>query len=162
VSDTEKDDGFMRRAIALSRIGMDEGAGPPFGALIVRNGAIIAEGYNLSFQTNDPTSHAEIVAIRRACEAIGSGTLTDCTLYTSAEPCPMCLGAIYWSGLAKVYYGNDCATVAAAGFDDRRLYHEMSLPASERSLPMVQRLDDEARQAFEAWHDRVTDGKALT
>ncbi len=151
------DDAFMRRAIDLSRVAMEEGAGPPFGAVIVRDGRVIAEGYNTSFATKDPTAHAEIVAIRRACEAIDSRSLEGCVIYSSSEPCPMCLGAIYWSRIAKVYFGNSCAAAALAGFDDTRLYREMSQPAEDRAVSMAQRLSDEAKTVFDAWQARPTD-----
>ena len=152
----ETGDAFMRRAIELSQKAMDEGAGPPFGAVIVRNGKVIADGYNNSFATNDPTAHAEIVAIRRACEAVDSRFLNDCVIYSSSEPCPMCLGAIYWSGIGQIYYGNDRTAAAAAGFDDARLYREIALPVEDRALPMMQQLAGEARGAFDAWQARAT------
>lgn len=145
----------MRRAIELSRRAMNEGAGPPFGAVIVRDGQVVAEGHNNSFATNDPTAHAEVVAIRRACEAVGSRSLKGCVIYSRSEPCPMCLGAIYWSGMGKIYYGNDRTTAAAAGFDDARLYREIALPVDERALPMAQQLADEARAVFDAWQARA-------
>ncbi len=151
----ETGDAFMRRAIELSQKAMDEGTGPPFGAVIVRNGQVIADGYNNSFTTNDPTAHAEIVAIRRACELVSSRFLEDCVIYSSSEPCPMCLGAIYWSGIRKIYYGNDRTAAAAAGFDDARLYREIALPVEDRALPMMQQLAGEARGAFDAWQARA-------
>ena len=151
---SETDDTFMRQAINLSRIAMEEGAGPPFGAVIVRDGRVIAEGHNNSFATKDPTAHAEIVAIRRACEAVGSRSLEGCVIYSSSEPCPMCLGAIYWSRIAKIYFGNSCAAAALAGFDDSRLYREMSQPAKDRALPMVQQLAKEAKTVFDDWQTR--------
>jgi len=134
---------------------MNEGAGPPFGAVIVRDGQLIAEGHNNSFVTKDPTAHAEIVAIRRACEAVNSHSLERCVIYSSSEPCPMCLGAIYWSGITKVHYANSCVAAAAAGFDDTRLYRELALPVEDRALPMVQQLADEAKAVFDAWQARV-------
>ena len=155
------EDAFMRRAIELSRRAMDEGAGPPFGAVIVRDGQVVAEGYNNSFVTNDPTAHAEVVAIRRACEAVGSRSLKGCVIYSSSEPCPMCLGAIYWSGMGRIYYGNDRTAAAVAGFDDARLYREIALPLEERALPMAQQLADEARTVFDAWQARA-DGNTGT
>jgi len=154
--ESETDDAFMRRAIDLSRIAMNEGAGPPFGAVIVRDGRVVAEGHNNSFVTKDPTAHAEIVAIRRACEAIDSRSLEGCVIYSSSEPCPMCLGAIYWSRIAKVYFGNSCAAAAMAGFDDTRLYREISQSAKDRAVPMVQQLADEAKTVFDAWQARPT------
>lgn len=150
----ETGDSFMRRAIELSKKAMDEGAGPPFGAVIVRDGKVVAEGHNNSFVTKDPTAHAEIVAIRRACEAIDSRSLEGCTIYSSSEPCPMCLAAIYWSRIAKVHFGTSCATAALAGFDDTRLYKELSQPMEERAVPMVQQLADEAKTVFDTWQAR--------
>jgi guanine deaminase len=152
---SEPEDAFMRRAIELSRQAMDEGAGPPFGAVIVHDGQVVAEGHNDSFVTNDPTAHAEIVAIRRACKAMGSRSLKGCVIYSSAEPCPMCLGAIYWSGMGRVYYGNDRTTAAAAGFDDERLYREIALPVEDRALPMVRQLAEEAKAVFDAWQAKI-------
>ncbi len=151
----EAGNAFMRRAIELSHKAMDEGTGPPFGAVIVRDGQVVAEGYNNSFTTNDPTAHAEVVAIRRACEAVGSRFLKGCVIYSSSEPCPMCLGAIHWAGIGRVHYANDRTTAAAAGFDDARLYREIALPVEERALPMVQQLADEAKAAFDTWQART-------
>ena len=152
---SEVEDAFMRRAIQLSQRAMDEGTGPPFGAVIVRDGQIIAEGCNTSFATNDPTAHAEVVAIRRACEAVGSRFLKGCVIYSSSEPCPMCLGAIHWAGIGRVHYANDRTTAASAGFDDARLYREIALPVEDRALPMVQHLADEAKAAFDVWQART-------
>ena len=153
---SETGDAFMRRAIELSRIAMEEGAGPRFGAVIVRDGRGGAEGHNNSFATKDPTAHAEIVAIRRACEAVDSRSLKGCVIYSSSEPCPMCLGAIYWSGISKVCFGNSCAAAASAGFDDAHLFQEMSQPAKDRAMPMEQQLAEEARTVFDAWQARPT------
>lgn len=144
-------DVFMRRAIALSREGMEAGQGGPFGAVIVSGGRIVAEGYNLVTSTSDPTAHAEIVAIRRACAALGRFDLRGHEVYTSCEPCPMCLAAIYWARLDRIHYANDRADAARIGFDDEALYRELALPAGARSIPMVRRLPDEARAAFDAW-----------
>ncbi len=148
------EDTFMRRAIQLSEQAMAEGAEPPFGAVIVRDGAVVAEGYNHVHAHNDPTAHAEIVAIRLACAAVGSPSLAGCTIYSSAEPCPMCLAAIYWAGIGRVYYANERAAAAAAGFDDAFLYQEVALPITERALPMTQHLADEGQAAFDAWQAR--------
>ena len=148
-------DAFMRRAIQLSEQAMAEGTGPPFGAIIVRDGAVVAEVYNHVHAHNDPTAHAEIVAIRLACEAVGSPSLAGCAIYSSAEPCPMCLTAIYWAGIGQVYYANDCAAAAAAGFDDAFLYREIALPMGERTLPMTQLLAGEGRAAFDGWQGRA-------
>ncbi len=158
---SEAEDAFMRRAIELSHQAMDEGTGPPFGAVIVRDGQVVAEGCNNSFTTNDPTAHAEVVAIRLACEAVGSRFLKGCVIYSSSEPCPMCLGAIHWAGIERVHYANDRTTAAAAGFDDARLYREIALPVEDRALPMVQQLADEAKAAFDMWQVRTRkDGPA--
>lgn len=145
------EDAFMRRAIALAREGMEAGDGGPFGALIVGGGRIVAEGHNLVTSTADPTAHAEIVAIRRACAALGRFDLRGHEVYTSCEPCPMCLAAIYWARLDRIHYANDRADAARIGFDDEALYRELALPVEARSIPMVRRLSDEARAAFEAW-----------
>lgn len=141
----------MRRAIALSLEKMQAGSGGPFGAVIARDGAIIAEGWNQVTSTADPTAHAEVVAIRRACQALGRFDLGDCEIYTSCEPCPMCLGAIYWARLRRIWFGNGRADAAAIGFDDDFLYREIPLPIGERSVPTERLLDTEAREAFEAW-----------
>ena len=154
---SEAEDAFMRRAIELSYRATGEGTGPPFGAVIVRDGQVITEGYNNSFATNDPTAHAEVVAIRRACEAVGSRFLKGCVIYSGSEPCPMCLGAIHWAGIARVHYANDRTTAAEAGFDDARLYREIALPVEDRALPMVQHLADEAKAAFDAWQARMSE-----
>ena len=141
----------MRRAIALSFEQMQLGRGGPFGAVIVQAGRIIAEGSNEVIARNDPTAHAEVTAIRRACAALGRFDLRGCEIYTSCEPCPMCLASIYWARLARIYYGNDRAAAAGIGFDDEFLYREVALPVSERSIPTTQMLGDEAAAAFEAW-----------
>ena len=143
-------DDFMRRAIALSHAMVKAGGGP-FGAVIVKDGAILAEGANRVTSANDPTAHAEIVAIREACAKLGRFSLAGCEIYTSCEPCPMCLAAIYWARLDRVYYANGRSDAAAIGFDDERLYREIPLPIDARSLPMTRLLADEARTAFDAW-----------
>ncbi|HET9019373.1 MAG TPA: nucleoside deaminase [Acetobacteraceae bacterium] len=142
---------LMRRAVALSMEKMQAGTGGPFGAVIARDGEIIAEGWNQVTSTADPTAHAEVVAIRRACQSLGRFDLTDCEIYTSCEPCPMCLGAIYWARLRRIWFGNDRADAAAIGFDDDFLYREIPLPLGERSVPTQRLLGEEARAAFEAW-----------
>ncbi len=141
----------MRRAIALSHERMEAGDGGPFGAVIVRDGAIVAEGWNQVTSENDPTAHAEIVAIRRACVALDNFVLDDCEIYTSCEPCPMCLSAIYWARLRRLYYGNSKDDAAGIGFDDAYLYREVGLAPGERSVPTVRLLADEALEAFRAW-----------
>jgi guanine deaminase len=142
---------LMRRAIELSLEKMQAGNGGPFGAVIARDGEIIAEGWNLVTSARDPTAHAEVVAIRRACEALGRFDLADCEIYTSCEPCPMCLAAVYWARLGRISFGNDRQAAAAIGFDDEFLYREVAKPLAERSIPTVQVLEDEARAAFDAW-----------
>jgi len=142
---------FMRRAIALSCERMEAGEGGPFGAVIVRDGAIVAEGWNEVTSRNDPTAHAELQAIRRACGALGRFDLTGCEIYTSCEPCPMCLAAIYWARLDRIHFANSREDAAAIGFDDAFLYREITLPLAERHLPVVRLLADEGRLAFEMW-----------
>ncbi len=149
---------FMRRAIALSREGMERGRGGPFGAVVVSGGQIVGEGSNRVTSSLDPTAHAEIVAIRAACAALGRFELRGCEIHTSCEPCPMCLSAIYWARLDRVYYANDRAGAARIGFDDALIYREVALPPEARQLPMIRLLADEGRAAFEAWErmpDRV-------
>lgn len=148
---TEEQKNFMREAIRLSVEKMEAGFGGPFGAVVVRDGEIISRGYNNVLATNDPTAHAEVDAIRKACQALGTFQLTDCELYTSCEPCPMCLGAIYWARPRKVYYANSKTDAADAGFDDQFIYDEIDKDAPERSIPMEQMLREEAQEAFEKW-----------
>jgi len=142
---------FMRHAIALSRRGMEGGAGGPFGAVVVKDGEVIAEGWNQVTSTNDPTAHAEVVAIRRACAALGRFDLRGATLYTSCEPCPMCLAAAYWARLDAVVFGNARDDAAGIGFDDQWLYEEVPKPVEARSLPMRRLLAAEALEVFQAW-----------
>lgn len=142
---------FMRRAIALSCEMMEQGQGGPFGAVIVKDGRIIAEGSNKVTSSNDPTAHAEVVAIRNACAALHDFSLKGCEIYTSCEPCPMCLAAVYWARLDRLYYANTRVDAARIGFDDEFLYQEIPLPIEKRSLPMIRLLSDEAIAAFEAW-----------
>ena len=145
---------FLRRAIALAIQNVDTGAGGPFAAVIVRDGKIVGEGVNTVTATLDPTAHGEVNAIRAACTALGAFTLDGCELYTSCEPCPMCLAAIYWSRLDRSYYAATCEDAAAAGFDDRALYRELTLPVAKRWIPMVQSLREEACLAFQAWLEK--------
>jgi len=145
------DERFMQRAIELALENVRSGRGGPFGALIVKDGAIISEGTNRVTSTNDPTAHAEITAIREACKKLGTFQLDGCELYTSCEPCPMCLAAIYWARVDRIYYGNDRHDAARIGFDDELLYREIALPPEARSLDMRQMLSDEARETFDAW-----------
>jgi len=145
---------FMARAIQLSLESVQSGSGGPFGAVIVRNGDIIAEGVNQVTSRNDPTAHAEVLAIRRACSKLGTFELTDCELYSSCEPCPMCFGAVYWARLARIYYANSAADAAAIGFDDSLIYAELKVPRADRSIPAVQMMREEALAAFRAWAEK--------
>jgi guanine deaminase len=147
---------FMRMAIALSEQNVTEGLGGPFGAVIVRNGEVIAGSGNKVVPSNDPTAHAEVSAIRLACTALNTYNLEGCVIYTSCEPCPMCLGAIYWARLDKIYYANNKADAAAIGFDDQFIYEELDRPKHERKLPMVELLRDDALGAFKAWEVSVS------
>ena len=142
---------FMKQAIALATENVTSGRGGPFGAVIVKDGKVIATGANCVTANNDPTAHAEITAIRAACAALGSFSLEGCELYTSCEPCPMCMAASYWARCKAVFYGCVAADAAKAGFDDAFLYDEMKKPLSERSLPMVNLCGEEAWAAFAAW-----------
>lgn len=154
-----QDAGFLREAIALARQHMLAGEGGPFGAVIVRDGGIIARGWNLVTTTNDPTAHAEVVAIREACARLGTFRLDGCVLYASCEPCPMCLAAAYWSRVSRLVFAASREDAAAAGFDDDFLYRELPLPVSSRQLPTTQSLREEARKVFREWlakPDRVS------
>ena len=142
---------FLRRAISLATENVVTGRGGPFGAVIVRNGQIVGEGANSVTATNDATAHAEITAIRAACKALATFTLAGCELYTSCEPCPMCLSAGYWARLDRVYYGCSAQDAARVGFDDAFLYAEFRKDQPERSLPVTQILRDEAWTSFSAW-----------
>jgi tRNA(Arg) A34 adenosine deaminase TadA len=142
---------FMREAIELSRINIREGKGGPFAAVVVKDGKVIARGTNLVTSTNDPTAHAEVVAIREACRVLGTFQLSGCELYTSCEPCPMCLGAIYWARPDKVYFANTHTDAANIGFDDMFIYEEIALPIKGRKIPMIQMLRDEALGVFWEW-----------
>lgn len=141
---------FMRKAIELSVENVRNGGGP-FGAVIVKDGEIVATGVNRVTASHDPTAHAEVSAIRAACQRLGTFNLSGCEIYTSCEPCPMCLGAIYWAHLDKIYYGNNKTDAARIGFDDSFIYQELSLDKSQRQKPMEELLPQEAKAAFEAW-----------
>jgi guanine deaminase len=145
----------MRRAIELSRIHMHDDAGGPFGAVVVKDGAIIGEGWNQVTSASDPTAHAEMVAIRAAARHLGHFSLAGCELYSSCEPCPMCLGAILWARLDRLYYANSRDDAAAIGFDDAAFYREVAAPPGKRILPSLRLLEGEARAVFAEW-----DGKA--
>ena len=135
----------MRRAIELARKGMLAGEGGPFGAVIVRDGQIVGEGWNRVLATNDPTAHGEVVAIRDACAKARSFSLAGCEIYTTGQPCPMCLGAIHWARIKRIYYGFSLEDAASIGFDDLEFYSELALPPEERSIPSLQAHADEAR-----------------
>ncbi len=141
----------MSRAIELAIENVLSGRGGPFGAVVVKHGNIIAEGANSVTATNDPTAHAEVVAIREACKKLGAFELTDCEIYTSCEPCPMCLGAIYWARPARVFFGSTASDASRVGFDDSLIYQDIPQPHSERKIPMLQLMRDEALEAFRAW-----------
>ena len=142
---------FMREAIRLSRDKMRRGAGGPFGAVVVRNGKIIARGWNRVTSANDPTAHAEVTAIRAACRKLKTFHLDDCELYTSCEPCPMCLAAIYWARFKKVFYANTRRDAARIEFDDDLIYREVARPVSRRKIAMRQLLRPEALKVFAEW-----------
>ncbi len=152
-------DQHMLRAIQLSAERMRAGKGGPFGAVIVKDGEIVAEGFNQVTTSNDPTAHAEVMAIRRACEALDTFSLEGCTIYTSCEPCPMCLSAIYWARLEAIYFANTREDAADIGFDDDFLYREIPKPLSERQI-LTEKIDlTEARDVFEEW--RVKPDKVM-
>lgn len=144
----------MKEAISQSIKGMEKGDGGPFGALVIKDGNIISVGNNQVIASNDPTAHAEMVAIRKACKKLGSFQLSGCELYTSCEPCPMCLGAIYWARLDKVYYAGTRKDAAEAGFDDQFIYDEIEMPLDKRKIPMVPLMRNEALTAFKEWKDK--------
>jgi len=145
---------FMARAIELAVENVRSGQGGPFGAIVVQAGNIISEGVNQVTSTKDPTAHAEVLAIRQACAKLGLFELKGCDLYTSCEPCPMCLGAIYWTRLSRVYFGSLAADASQAGFDDSFIYREIAYPHAQREIPMVQMMRDEALAPFRAWQDK--------
>ncbi len=142
---------FMQQAIALATENVLAGRGGPFGAVIVRDGKLIATGANQVTSTNDPTAHAEVVAIRNACTTLATFQLDGCEIYTSCEPCPMCLAAIYWAHCDAIFYGNTAADAAATGFDDGMLYIEMTRPHAERKTPITMLLRNEALSSFAVW-----------
>jgi guanine deaminase len=144
---------FMRRAIALATENVRSGAGGPFGAVIVRNGEIVGEGANSVTRTNDATAHAEVCAIRAACRTLGGFSLHGCEIYTSCEPCPMCLAAIYWARIDRIWFGNTSADAARAAFDDAYLYREIALPLTQRTIPSAMLLRDQAWESFQLWLD---------
>ena len=142
---------FMREALHLAEVGMRGGRGGPFGCVVVRKGEVVGRGHNRVTSTNDPTAHAEVVAIRDACANLETFQLDDCELYTSCEPCPMCLSAIYWARIPTIYYGNTRTDAAAIGFDDDFIYQQVPLPPEQRTVEMTLFLRDEAQGAFQEW-----------
>jgi tRNA(Arg) A34 adenosine deaminase TadA len=144
---------FMKEAIALSENNVKKGLGGPFGAVIVKDGEIIAKSANLVTTTNDPTAHAEVSTIRLACTALETFNLEGCVIYTSCEPCPMCLGAIYWARLDKMYYANTKTDAANIGFDDAFIYEELDLKPNDRKLKSEQMMRNEAQVVFDLWRD---------
>ena len=144
----------MARAIQLSIDNVRQGNGGPFGAVIVRDGNIVAEGVNSVTATNDATAHAEIIAIRKACSLLRSFSLRNCEIYASCEPCPMCLGAIYWAHVSRIYFANAAADASKIGFDDSFIYREFAQPVAERKIPMMQMMREQALAAFRAWQEK--------
>jgi guanine deaminase len=147
---------FMQLAIRLATENVLSGAGGPFGAVIAKDGKIVSTGVNTVTAANDPTAHAEVNAIREACQALGSFQLPGCVLYSSCEPCPMCLGAIYWVRLDSIFFGNTCHDAAEVGFDDSFIYEELRVPTGQRKLSMVRLLPDKAIESFFAWREHQT------
>ncbi len=154
----EKDKLFMKRAIELAQMGVESNSGGPFGAVVVKGDEIIAEGYNRVTSSNDPTAHAEIVAIRKACEFLNSYQLEGCIIYTSCEPCPMCLGAIYWARPKKVFYACKKEDAALINFDDQFIYSELEIPLENRKMEFVNLMREEAIKVFDFW-EKKTDKK---
>ena len=152
---TESDKKFMRAVIHLAEEGMKSNSGGPFGAVVVKNGEVIAGGYNRVTSDNDPTAHAEIIAIREACKKLGSFQLDDCTIYTSCEPCPMCLGAIYWARPQKVFYACTREDAALADFDDQFIYDELNLEIDERKIEFENLLREEGLHLFGYWKEKI-------
>jgi guanine deaminase len=148
-------DSFLERAIELAIQNVRRGLGGPFAALVVKDGNVIAEGVNVVTASNDPTAHAELVAIRLACRALGHYQLRGCEIYSSCEPCPMCLGAIYWARPDRVYYAASAEDASGAGFDDSFIYRQMALPFGARSIPMVALPTARAAQPFDAWRAKT-------
>ena len=142
---------FMLQAIQLATDNVTSGRGGPFGAVVVKDGKVIATGTNQVTAANDPTAHAEVTAIRNACTSLGHFQLDGCDVYTSCEPCPMCLAALYWSRCRAIYFGNCAADAAKVGFDDSFLYEEVKKPLSERTIPIVRMLPEQAWESFAAW-----------
>jgi guanine deaminase len=145
---------FMREAVRLSRHGMTNNDGGPFGCVIVKGDEIVGRGWNQVLSTNDPTAHAEVVAIREACKNLQTFQLDDCEIFTSCEPCPMCMGAIYWARPKKVYFANTREDAAAIGFDDSFIYDELKCEVNDRKIEMVCLTNEEALDVFKEWVDK--------
>ena len=150
-----KHEEWMQEAVALSIKGVTSGEGGPFGAIVVKDGVIVGRGNNKVTTTNDPTAHAEVVAIRDACKNLGTFQLTGCVVYTSCEPCPMCLSAIYWARLDRIYYAQTRQDAALIGFDDAFLYHEVVLPPEQRAIKMHHIANETAARAMQEWQDKT-------
>lgn len=146
---------FMQEAVSLSCEYMQKGEGGPFGCVIVKDGKVVGRGWNGVLSGNDPTAHAEVMAIRDACKNLGTFQLTGCDLYTSCEPCPMCLGAIYWARPDRVFYANNKTDAANIGFDDSFIYEELALPMEKRKIPMIQMDKSEALKVFQLWAEKA-------
>lgn len=144
----------MGRAIQLSMSNVQSRGGGPFGAVVVKGGEIVGEGANQVTASNDPTAHAEVVAIRAACGKLGTFDLEGCEIYSSCEPCPMCLGAIYWARLSRIYFANGHDDASKIGFDDSMIYRELAQPRAQRKIPMIQMMREEALAAFRAWENK--------
>jgi tRNA(Arg) A34 adenosine deaminase TadA len=151
---TERDSYFMQKAISLARKGADSNSGGPFGAVIVKDDVIVGKGYNKVTSTNDPTAHAEIVAIKEACEKLNSFQLENCVIYTSCEPCPMCLGAIYWARLKKVFYACNREDASIINFDDQIIYDELKKPIDDRQIAFINLMRQEALSVFKEWSNK--------
>ncbi len=145
----------MREAIRLAHASMRSGAGGPFGAVVVKDGAILGRGWNQVTSTNDPTAHAEVMAVREACRTLGDFRLNEAVIYTSCEPCPMCLSAIYWARIERVFFAGTREDAAAVGFDDEMLFREVALPLDQRTRPFVGLLREEALRAFIEWREKT-------
>jgi guanine deaminase len=150
----ENDKTYLHKAIELAREGVESGIGGPFGCIIVKNGIIIGKGSNRVTSSNDPTAHAEVVAIRDACRHLGDYQLTDCDVYASCEPCPMCLGALYWARPKRVIYAATRHEAADAGFDDAFIYREINVPVEERKIPFIHHPLPEAESLFRLWMEK--------
>jgi len=148
---TEKENEFLEKAIELSKKSMESGQGGPFGCIVVKDDRIVGEGWNMVTASNDPTAHAEVVAIRNACKNLGTYQLTGCDIYSSCEPCPMCLGAIYWARPGRVIYANTKEDAAAIEFDDHFIYDEINTSLHDRKIPFIHVAHPVAKQVFEDW-----------